>query len=246
MNDHLRQALNNARLQPVDVAAHLAVDPKTVSRWIKGRTPHPRHRWAVADLLHVDEADLWPDLAEPRRAIPEEVQAIYPHRWAVPQAAWRLLFQSASREISILTYSSLFLAEDTGILRLLADRARAGVKIRVLLGDPDAPQVAARGTDEGIGAEVMAARVKNALVLYGTLSGVDNVEIRIHETVLYNSIYRADDELLINAHAYGTPAAQAPVIHLRAIDPPAATATYLASLETIWAAARPYTLMQRT
>jgi hypothetical protein len=39
MNDHLRQAMNNARLQPIDVAAHLAVDPKTVARWLKGRTP---------------------------------------------------------------------------------------------------------------------------------------------------------------------------------------------------------------
>jgi hypothetical protein len=29
--------------------------------------------------------------------------------------------------------------------------------------------------------------------------------------VLCNSIYRADDQLLVNQHAYGTPAAQAPV-----------------------------------
>ncbi|WP_345566630.1 XRE family transcriptional regulator [Nonomuraea rosea] len=240
LNDNLRHALTNARLQPVDVAAHLAVDPKTVHRWLKGRIPYPRHRWAIADLLHLDEADLWPELAQQHRAISDEVQAIYPHRWSVPQATWRHLFQSAAREIGILTYSGLFLAEDTGIIRLLAAQARSGVRVRILLGDAGALEVATRGIDEAIGPTVMAARVTNALTLYKPLIGADNAEIRLHETVLYNSIYRADDDLLINAHAYGTPAAQAPVIHLRLTEPQAAAATYLNSFERVWDAAKPH------
>jgi hypothetical protein len=44
---------------------------------------------------------------------------------------------------------------------------------------------------------------------------VEKIEIRLHRTVLYNSIYRADDQLLVNQHAYGLPAAQAPVFCLR-------------------------------
>ncbi|MEU8404472.1 XRE family transcriptional regulator [Nonomuraea sp. NPDC048892] len=240
MNDNLRHALNNARLQPADVAAHLAVDPKTVHRWLKGRIPYPRHRWAVADLLHVDEANLWPEASQQHRVISDEVRAVYPHRWAVPQVTWRQLFQSATREIGILTYSGLFLAEDTGLIRLLAAQARAGVNVRILLGDPDAPQVATRGVDEAIGASVMAARVRNALALYCPLLSIDKAEIRLHGTVLYNSIYRADDDLLINTHAYGTPAAQAPVIHLRATEQPAAAATYLTSFERVWATSTPY------
>ncbi|GAA0397737.1 hypothetical protein GCM10009530_56760 [Microbispora corallina] len=58
MSETLRQALATARLQAVDVAAALGVDPKTVDRWLKGRTPYPRHRWAIADLLKLDEGDL--------------------------------------------------------------------------------------------------------------------------------------------------------------------------------------------
>ncbi|MEV4079105.1 XRE family transcriptional regulator [Nonomuraea fuscirosea] len=240
LNDNLRHALINARLQPVDVAAHLAVDPKTVHRWLKGRIPYPRHRWAIADLLHVEESDLWPEAAQQHRVISGEVQAIYPHRWTVPQATWRHLFQSATREIGILTYSGLFLAEDTGIIRLLATQARAGVRVRILLGDANAPEVATRGSDEAIGPTVMAARVANALTLYKPLVGVGTAEVRLHETVLYNSIYRADDDLLINAHAYGTPAAQAPVIHLRLTEPQAAAATYLNSFERVWGTAKPH------
>ena len=40
----------------------------------------------------------------------------------------------------------------------------------------------------------MAAKIRNALTLYQLLSTVENIEIRLHRTVLYNSIYRADEE----------------------------------------------------
>ncbi|MFC0550492.1 XRE family transcriptional regulator [Planotetraspora thailandica] len=212
------------------------MDPKTVNRWLKGRIPYPRHRWAIADLLQVDEADLWPDIPQHRRAISKDVHAVYAHRWAVPHNIWRRLFEGGVREIGILTYSGLFLAEDTGMIHLLAARARAGAKVRILLGDPDSSEVATRGAEEGIGPDVMAARIKNALTLYRPLQEVEGVEVRLHRTVLYNSLYRADDELLVNVHAYGTPAAQAPVIHLRA-DEEGAAGTYLASFERIWATA---------
>jgi transcriptional regulator with XRE-family HTH domain len=246
MNHHLRYALSNARLQPIDVAARLGVDPKTVDRWLKGRIPYPRHRWAVADLLQMDEADLWPEVAERRRTISDEVRAVYPHRHAVPQAVWRQHFAQATKDIGILTYSGLFLAEDTAILNIIAEHARAGVKVRILLGDPESPAVATRGVDEAIGPEVMAARIKNALQLYQPLHDVPGVEVRLHDTVLYNSIYRADDHLLVNTHVYGVPAAQAPVTHYQAGDQDGAGAVYLMSFDRVWDSAKPSMIANAT
>ncbi|GGT47246.1 XRE family transcriptional regulator [Nonomuraea spiralis] len=240
MNDHLRNAMLAARITPTDVAAALTVDPKTVHRWLQGRIPYPRHRWAIADLLQVHEADLWPQVAQQHLALAGDVRAIYPHRWAVPQSVWHALFQGATEEIDILTYSGLFLPEDGKILDTLTARAHTGVKIRILLGDPNSPQVARRGTDEGIGPEVMAARIKNALTLYRRLHDVPNVEIRLHRTVLYNSIFRADNELLVNLHAYATPAANAPVMHLHHKEEQGAAAVYLTSFVHIWTAAAPH------
>ncbi|MFI6888577.1 XRE family transcriptional regulator [Streptosporangium canum] len=239
MNENLRHALIRARIQPLDVATHLAVDPKTVSRWLSGRVPHPRHRLAIADLLHIDEDDLWPEAMRQRRGLSTEIKAVYPHRWAVPADAWRTFFESASKEIGILVYSGLFLAEDAGLLRILAERAKGGVRVRILLGDPDSPHVAARGVEEGIGGDVMAARVRNALTLYRPLRGVDGVDIRLHRTVLYNSIYRADDELLVNLHAYGTRAPEAPVIYVTHGQADSTATTYLDSFERVWMSAKP-------
>ncbi len=49
-----------------------------------------------------------------------------------------------------MVYSGFFLADDTGILRLLAGQAGQGVHIRILLGDADSAAVARRGAEEGI------------------------------------------------------------------------------------------------
>jgi hypothetical protein len=235
VNEPLRQALLRVRLREDDVAARLGVDPKTVRRWLNGRVPYAHNRAAIADLTGADEADLWPDAGGPlaARSRPDELGTVYPHRWAVPREVWARLFGSAEREITILAYSALFLAEDAGILRILAGKGRAGVTVRIALGDPDGPNIAERGEEEGIG-YAMAAKIRNALTLYQPLCMVENIEIRLHRTVLYNSIYRADDQLIVNQHTYGVPAAQAPVFCLSNAGSGDLTALYLESFERVW------------
>jgi len=239
VNEPLRRALLRARLREADVAARLGVDPKTVRRWLNGRVPYPHNRAAIAELVGVDETDLWPDVGGllAARIRPEELRTVYPHRWAVPREVWERLFGSAEREIAILAYSALFLAEDAGILRILAEKGRAGVNVRIALGDPDGLHVAVRGEEEGIG-DAMAAEIRNALTLYRPLCAVENIEIRLHRTVLYNSIYCTDDQLLVNQHAYGIPAAQAPVFCLCDTGGGMA-ALYLDSFEYVWDSSPP-------
>jgi hypothetical protein len=60
------------------------------------------------------------------------------------------------------------------------------------------------------------------------------VAIRLHDTTLYNSIYRFDDEMLVNAHLYATNAYAAPVFHLRRLDGGELFANYAQSFESVW------------
>jgi len=71
------------------------------------------------------------------------------------------------------------------------------------------------------------------------LRGMDGVEFRTHRTVLYNSIYRADDQIMVNAHVYGVPAAYAPVWHLRKVPGAEFASVYLESFERVWQTATP-------
>ena len=235
MNEPLRRALLRARLREDDVAARLGVDPKTVRRWLNGRVPYPHNRAAIAELVGADEVELWPDAGGllTARAWPEELGTVYPHRRAVPREVWLRLFGSAEHEIAILAYNALFLAEDAGVLRILADKGRAGVTVRIVLCDPDGPYAAERDGEEGIG-DAMPAKIRNALTLYRPLCAVENIEIRLHRTVLYNSIYRADDQLLVNQHAYGIPAGQAPVFCLCKAGDGEMAVPYFESLERVW------------
>jgi hypothetical protein len=248
VNEPLRRALLRARLREDDVAASLGVDPKTVRRWLNGRVPYPHNRAAIAELVGADEAELWPDAGGllAARMRPEELGTVYPHRWAVPREIWVRLFGSAKREIDILSYSALFLAEDTGILRILADKGRAGIAVRIALGDPDGPHAVQRDEEEGIG-DAMPPKIRNALVLYRPLGTVENIEIRLHRTALYNSIFRADGQPLVNQHTYGVPAAQAPVFCLRTTTGSGdMTAMYLDSLERVWASSAPLASFRRS
>jgi len=240
LNEPLRQALLRARLREVDVAARLSVDPKTVRRWLNGRVPYPSSRTALADLLGADESELWPEAGGPltARVRPEELGAVYPHRWAIPRDVWTRFFESAEHEIGVLAYSALFLAEDAGILGIITDKATRGVRVRFALGDPDSACVAQRGEEEGIG-DSMAAKVRNALALFCPLTESENVEIRLHDTVLYNSIYRADGQLFVNQHAYGIPAAHSPVFSLRESGSGTMTTAYFGSFERVWMGAKP-------
>ena len=241
MNENLRQALLRARLREQDVAVSLGVDPKTVRRWIEGRVPYPANRATLAELLAMDETDLWPECEGPlaSRARTEELIAIHPHRWAVPPEAWVRFFSSAKQEICILAYSALFLAEDTGILSVIADKARCGVRVRLALGDPESTQVVERGVEEGI-SDAMPAKVRNALALYRLLLAAPNVEMRLHRTVLYNSLFRVDDEIFVNQHTYGNAAAHSPVFHLRKISGSGMAAVYIDSFDRIWVKASNY------
>ena len=65
------------------------------------------------------------------------------------------------------------------------------------------------------------------------------MEIRLHRTVLYNSLYRADDDLLVNPHVYGVSAAFAPVLHLRRQGESEIFGTYLANFDRVWESAAP-------
>jgi transcriptional regulator with XRE-family HTH domain len=227
LNENLRRALLRARLSDEDVAARLEVDPKTVRRWLEGRTPYLRHRWALAGMLDLDESDLWPQ-AGTARPHPAEVRAIYPHRDSVPREVWLDLFRSAEREIDILDSSRLFLAADTEMLATLTNRARAGVQERICLADPYWPE-----------ASDVPDHTRIAFARHQDLYQIHSVQIRLRPTPLNNALYRADEELLVSQQAFGIPAKGAPILRLRRTDDSEMVTTYLESFDRIWRSAQP-------
>ncbi|MGY4770912.1 helix-turn-helix domain-containing protein [Kribbella sp. CWNU-51] len=241
-NERLRAAMVEHGLTHHALAEELGVNVKTVERWVVGDyLPFPRNRHRLATRLGRDESYLWPDALPRDRATAvseSEIVKVYPHRSDVPTDEWRQLFESGTQEFGVLVYAGLFLAEDAGLQRILRKKAKAGARVRILLGDPDDAHIAERGEEEGIG-DALAAKIRNVMVLCRGLSEAPGVEFRMHRTVLYNSIFRADDRLFVNTHVYGAPAAQAPLWQLRKIPGGELASHYLESFEQVWNDASP-------
>lgn len=242
-NERLRAAMAAKKVSTSALAEHVGVDTKTVERWInRGRLPHRVNRELIAERLDADAAYLWPeseDTASLIRASQAELIGFYPSRAGLPMDTWTMLIDKSVEAIDLLAFGGSFLHDSVpDCVQRLARRARDGVRIRLLFGDPDSAAAHLRGEEEGIG-DMLAARCRHTWNQFAPLIGLPNVTAAEHGSTLYNSIFRFDSEMLINTHRFGSPAGQNPIIHLHAASEGTMFSAYLASYEAVWREAKP-------
>lgn len=242
-NERLRAAVLTSDLSIHSLAEHVGVDPKTVERWIsKDRVPHRSHRIRAAQVLHQDDAYLWPTVVEDpatERASAAELVQFWPNRGTVPVERWIQLTEHATEAIDLLAFAGSFLHDALpGFTDLLERRARAGVRVRLLFGDPDSEAVARRGAEEGIG-DGMAARVRLTWAYFAPLLDVPGVEARQHGQTLYASLFRFDGDLFVNSHTIGQAASHSPVLHIRQIPGARVFRHHMQGFEQTWESANP-------
>ncbi|MFQ6226387.1 XRE family transcriptional regulator [Nocardia sp. NPDC002869] len=241
-NERLRVAMATGGWTHASLAEAAGVDPKSVERWVNlGRIPRRRTAIQAAESLGEDVHVLWPALRQARtaRAVSPELLALHDQRADVPASMFINLFAAASDRIDVLVYAAVFLHEAYPRLNdLLIERAEAGCAIRIAVGDADSANVQQRGREEKFGHGI-ESRCRLALMHYQALQPTPGIELRTHETTLYNSIYRADDQMLVNAHVWGVNAYGAPVWHLRRTIGGGLFDTYTESFDAVWHASRP-------
>ncbi|MFC8527128.1 XRE family transcriptional regulator [Nocardia sp. NPDC057227] len=242
VNVRLQTVLHQRGIRPELLAEVCQVDPKTVARWLGGRVPHPRHRHLVAGHLRVEAEFLWPPVPE-TPPVPKnlELVATYANRAEVPRDVWLSLLREATERIDVLVFSGTFVVQSNPqVVKMLAERAGQGTKVRLCFGDPVGEAVALRGREEGIG-DTLSAKVRASLTYYRPLLGGDHCEIRLHDTTLYNSLFRYDDNVIVNPHIWGQPASANPAFQLRRVDDAGWFDNYIESFDAIWGEARPWT-----
>lgn len=240
-NERLRSALLKRGLTYADLGEEVQVDPKTVERWVtQPRRPHRAHRLRVAAVLGEDDGFLWPETANDRASVSAsqaEFIELLPNRGSVSSEFWLSRVDRAVDQIDLLAYAASFLHDAVpDFAENLASKARAGVRVRLLFGDPESEAVALRGEEEGIG-DLLAARCRLTWSYWAPFLREQGIEARKHGTPLYNSLFRFDDTLLVNTHALGVAASHAPVLHLQKVAGGRLVAQYLQSFEIAWDAA---------
>ena len=242
-NERLRKAMAAAHLGVEEISQATQVDPKTAQRWLKGRVPHARHRWTLAELLHEDERYLWPTSdgeRAPGSPSTAEVVAAYPHRADVPPERWWDLMVEARRRIDLLAYAMMFLPEThPRLFDLLRGKAAADCQIRIALVDPVSRQLAERDAEERLDGGLVA-RVRTSLQYFREgLADCEGIELGLYAAPLYNSLFRFDDEMFVTPHLYATTGYRAPLLHLRRLGAGGIFDTFAGHFEAVWATAKP-------
>lgn len=215
-----------------------------MGRWLGGRVPHPKHRFRAAQYLGVEERFLWPG-PQPRADhrssdLAADLVGTYPDRASVPRETWLTLLGEAQEQIDVLVFSGTFFAQtNPRVAGMLAERAASGARVRLCFGNPSGSAVTVRGFEEGIG-DALAAKIRASLIYYRPLLTQDRCEVRLHDTTLYNSLFRYDDDLLVNPHIFGQPASANPVLHLKRHSAIGWFASYAGSFDAVWASAQPW------
>lgn len=243
-NERLRRAMAQAGYTIERLAEATQFHPKQVGRWVAEGVV-PRRVGAKADvarLLDVDEDDIWPSApsveVEPPTVTAELVE-VWAHRADVPKGRWWGLLEGAQRHIDLVAYSLSFLCEDHPWLpRLLGEKAAAGCRVRVVMGDPVSPHVRDRDGEEGLGGQ-LARRIVHELTSLRDDPQLAGVEIRTHRQNLTTAVFRADDRLFASTYLFGLPSWAAPVHHVRRLGQGAQFDALLGHIERIWRVATP-------
>jgi len=218
------------------------IDDRTIQRWLDGQTiPQAQNARTVADALDCQSSDLWPD-AYPLLSPPSSgtiAVSVYASRAHVPAAVWQNLFSAAVAHIDICVYGGTFLFDTVpGFNGLMRSAAERGVAVRFMAGDPGSAMVHQRGTEEKIGMS-LAGRCALTLERLAPLSEIEGIDIRMHGTPLYVSLFRCDDMLIANHHIHGSPASDNPALVITRAADPELWDKYETSFNTIWSDARP-------
>lgn len=245
VNDRLRLALIQRGISSDRLADKLGVDKKTVQRWITpGRIPNSNNRTAIAKELGTEETHLWPDISSYDTSLrpdrEQEIITTYPDRASVPREVWIRLLSEATSHIDVWVYSGTFLAQtNPNIAAMLAERAAQGAEVRLLFGDPDSEATARRAAEEGIDG-ALGPKIRSSLSHFTSLVGTPNCAVRLHQVTVYASLFRYDNQALINPHILGSQASGNPLLLVQDVGEQGMFSRYLASFDRCWKEATPW------
>ena len=131
------------------------------------------------------------------------------------------------------------------IADMLAERASAGVQVRLCWGDPTSAAVDIRDREEGLRG-ALPHKIRAALTYYRSLVDVPGCEVRLHGTTLYASLFRFDDVMLANPHMWGAPASANPLLQLRRLEGSTWFDGYRRSFDAVWETAQPWDPRRRS
>ncbi|MFC4032193.1 XRE family transcriptional regulator [Streptomyces polygonati] len=235
--------MSDAGLSSRQLAMRVGVSGKTVERWISDEDliPHARNREDASQALGVDAAMLWPKAVRNsiKLGADREIIRSYPYRSACPSSVWGDLIGDARSELYLSGYTNYFLwLEQPQLVETLRRKIETGVRVRVLLGDPDGEVTRQREAIESV-ALTVSIRIRITLEHLAKLGALEGLEARFsapqdamnHVSL---SVFRFDDDALVTPHLARLAGHDSPLLHLRRTGPGGMFSRFSEHAEELW------------
>jgi len=156
---------------------------------------------------------LWPQVrAAVKTGYDREILAVYP-TYSMPASVWQHLVTGANREIMLCGTNPgwmwYYVPDLTAVLR---EKAQAGCRVRVVIGEPDTPMI--RADEEATGTPLtLSSRIEHTRHLLEPLRAV----IEVRQTVMGfgRSVFRGDDEAVADWWIHGHLETEFPLIRMQ-------------------------------
>ncbi|MEC3993844.1 XRE family transcriptional regulator [Actinacidiphila sp. DG2A-62] len=208
--------------------------------------PHARNRVDASSVLGVNEEMLWPQAVKDRvkTGTDREIVQTYPYRSACPSTTWGELISGAAEEVFFAGYTNYFLwLEQPNFAATLVEKMKAGVRVRFLLGDPDAEVTRSRERVENVALSV-STRIRITLENVQKIGSHERLEVRCSAPDdaaghIALSVFRFDRDALVTPHLARLVGHDSPLIHLRKAMDGCMFDRFADHAEELWSAAVP-------
>jgi hypothetical protein len=184
---------------------------------------------------------LWPSVVRSaiKAGADREVHEVFGTHSAVPPTLWHKLVSDAKREImfcDVVSYWYWF--EVPELSAMLREKAQAGCRVRVTVGDPADPDVRAdeEATDIPL---TLSSRIGQTLHLLEPLQDVVQVRRVPLAAAGGRSVYRGDDQAVAHVWLHGQMGIDFPALHLRKRQSGGIFDQMVKHTESLWQAAVP-------
>jgi transcriptional regulator with XRE-family HTH domain len=173
-----------------------------------------------------------------------EIIEVFPQRSQVPRELWTRLLQGSRSEIFLGGYTNYFFwTEHAHFSDLLRRKAEDGVRVRILVGDPE-HEVTQRREQVENAALTVSTRIKITLDELAKLGEVPGIEARFSnlnaDAHVSRSIFRFDREALISEHIAERLGHGSLTFHLKRLQDDGPFDQYVAHAEHLWEGGRPW------
>ncbi|HEU5129299.1 MAG TPA: helix-turn-helix domain-containing protein [Glycomyces sp.] len=213
--------------------------------WVPGDADLEELRHYTDPAQLTDEALITELAQRVRRKSTREIIDVYGRRSEVPDGVWQRLIGSARTTITLAGYTNYFFwTQHPTFDETIRAKLAAGVRVRVLLGDPDSEITRHREQVENA-PMALSSRINMTLKALEGLKAEKNLEVRFSErnaeAHALRSVFQFDREALTCESIGNELGHNWLTLHLKKLGDDGPFQRYMEHLEFLWDGARPWT-----